>query len=249
MRKKQLIIPHYCKNCQHLTFLLREADPFQFSLLDYLKGTWKTHSCAQIHPNLIGEISQQTTYAELEESPKNLPFQYQPSTQSKKRHKLTIGIVLNVTEKDESHFITVITPENQILTIKILDNTNIIRAGSSIKLKGAARIGKDTYRLEKTEFTNPGRKTTHTKPTLEVYYQLILKAKDQEKLETFINRLIIVCNKNRSLPINIIPVMIKQEDNEQVFQRQMNIPLESDLLQKIEKVTVPESVQVAVRHL
>lgn len=248
MQKKQLIIPHYCKNCQHLTFLLREGEPFQFSLLDYIKGAWKAHSCAQIHPDLIQEVSQGAVYTELDRSPTSIPFQHQPTGQSKKRHNLTIGIVLNISENEGNRFVTVVTPENQILNVRILDAASTVTAGSPISLKGATRIGKDKYRLKRTDLVSPGRKITRKKPTANSYYQLILKAKDQEKLETFINRLIAVCNKNRSLPINIIPVLIKQENDEQVFQREMNLPLESDLLQKIEKITVPELVQVAVRH-
>ncbi|MBT4088308.1 MAG: hypothetical protein HOE30_07430 [Deltaproteobacteria bacterium] len=248
MPKKQLIIPHYCQSCKHLTFLLREAEPFQFRLLDYTKSSWESHSCAQIHPDLTEEVAQQSGYKELDESVQNIPFEHQPVSQSKKRLPLTIGVALNISVKDGSQIITVITPENQIVDVRILDNTRTVTAGKPINLKKAVRIGKNRYRLKQVEFVNPGKKTTQKQPAPVSTYQLILSAKDQEKLETFINRLVTVCYKNRSLPINVVPVPINQENDEQIFQREMNLPLESHLLQKIEKITVPESVQVTVRH-
>ncbi len=248
MPKKQLIIPHYCQSCQHLTFLLRESEPFQFSLLDYKKGLWEPHSCAQIRPGLTEEIRQQNKYQELDESPQTIPFKHQPSSQSKKRVPLTVGVVLDISVKDENRAITVVTPENQLIEVRVLDSTRTITAGKSIKLKNAVRIGKGKYRLKQAEFIDPRKKTVKKQSTPKSHYQLILSAKDQEKLETFINRLVSVCTKNRSLPINIVPVPIIQENDGQIFQREMNLPLESHLLQKIEKITVPESVQVTVRQ-
>jgi len=248
MPKKQLIIPHYCQSCQHLTFLLREAKPFQFSLLDYKKGSWEPHSCTQIHTGLTEEILQQNSYQELDESPQTIPFKHQPSSQSKKRLPLTVGVVLSNSVGDKSQTVTIVTPENQVVDVRILDNTRTVTAGKLIKLHKAVRIGKGKYRLKLLEFSNPRQKTPpHSAP--KSHYQLILSAKDQEKLETFINRLVSVCTKNRTLPINIVPVPIIQEDSEQIFQREMNLPLESPLLHKIEKITVPESVQVAVRQI
>ncbi len=248
MTKKQLIIPHYCQSCQHLTFLLREAEPFQFSLLDYKMGSWEPHSCTQINPELTEEILQQNRYQELDESPQTIPFKHQPSSQSKKRMPLTVGVVLDIIVNNENRTVTVINPENQLINVRILDSTRITTAGKSIKLNNAVRIGKGRYRLNQVEFINPRKKIPKKQSPSKSYYQLILRAKDQEKLETFINRLVTVCTKNRSLPINIVPVPIIQENNEQIFQREMNLPLESYLLQKIEKITVPESVQVTVRQ-
>ncbi|MBU2648376.1 hypothetical protein KKI24_26965 [bacterium] len=248
MQKKQLIIPHYCESCQHLTFFLREGEPEQFYQLDYMKGVWKPHSCSQIYPGLTETISKRNALSEIDWAPQNIAFKHQPGSQSKKRVPLTMGIVLNVTVKDESLLVDVITPENQLLNVKVLGTEPKISAGSAISLKKAVRIGKDKFRLESIDFINPGKKTAHKQPAVSSCYQLILKAKDQEKLETFINRLVTSCNKNRTLPINIVPLPIEHIDGEQIFNREMNLPLETDLLRKIEKITVPESVQVTVRQ-
>jgi hypothetical protein len=248
MPKKQLISPHYCQICQHLTFLLREAEPFQFSLVDYKKGSWEPHSCTQVHTGLIKEILQHNSYLELDESPQTIPFKHRPSSQSKKRLPLTVGVVLRNAVGDGNQTVTIVTPENQVADVRILDNTRTATVGKMIKLHKTVRIGKGKYRLKLLEFSNPRQKTpSHSAP--KSHYQLILSAEDQEKLETFINRLVTVCTKNRTLPINIVPVPITQVDSVQIFQREMNLPLESSLLQKIEKVTVPESVQVTVRQI
>jgi len=248
MPKKQLIIPHYCKKCQHLTFVVRESDPFQYNLLDFLKGTWKSHSCAQIHPGLIEDITKQDLINKLEWAPTSLNFAHQSTGQPKKRQPLTMGVILNVSGSETNVGVEVLTPENQLINVRILKHNRPVTAGRAINLKKAVRVGKDKYRLEKIESLNPGLKATMGKSTPESYYQLILKARDQEKLETFINRLIDTCNKNRILPVNVIPLPIERIEGEQIFKRELNLPLESELLRQIEKITVPESVQISVHQ-
>ncbi len=248
MPKKQLIIPHYCQQCQHLTFLVREAEPFQFQLLDFLKGAWKTHSCAQIQPTLVEKVAKKNVSDNISWDTSTIPFQHQPTAHPKKRQSLSMGIVLNVNLKNGSLGVEVVTPENQFLNVRILDTSRTVTAGKPINLKKAVRVGKDKYRVEKLDFLNPGKKPTAKKTKPDSFYQLILIAKDQEKLETFINRLVTTCNQARILPINIIPLPIETENGEQMFKREIHIPLETDLLLQIEKITVPESVQISVRH-
>lgn len=248
MPKKQLIIPHYCRQCRHLIFLVREGEPFQFQLMDFLKGAWKIHSCAQIQPALTEEVASQPAFNDIGWAPDTIPFDHQPAGQPKKRQSLSIGIILSVDQNRDSTAARVITPENQLLNLRILDTHRTITVGKAINLKKAVRVGKEKYRLEKLDFINPGTKAKTYKSKADPFYQLILTAQDQEKLETFINRIVTICNKERILPINIIPQPIESENSEQLFRRDIHLPLQADLLLKIEKITVPESVQVSVRH-
>lgn len=247
MARKQLIVPYYCQHCQHLTFLVREGEPFEFRLLDFLKSAWRPHSCSQIQPELTAEISNQEIYNQISWETDTISFQHKGTALVKKRQSLTAGIVLKVKEVNNNLAVEVVTPENQLLNVRILNPARTVSAGKAISLKKAVRIGKDKYRLEKLDFVNPGKKSTETKAKPDLHYQLVLDAKDQEKLETFINRLVATCNKNRILPINITPLPIETVEDEQIFKREVHLPLESELLKQIEKITVPESVQIILK--
>lgn len=224
------------------------GEPARFQLLDYIKGAWKNHSCAQIQPGIVDTLSGNHTIETLGWEPEFIPFQHQPSRSIKKRQPLTMGVVLKSEKNNENVMAEVVTPENQQLTIRILNPERPVRPGKAINLKRAVRVGKGKYRLEKLDFISPLKKSGTPKARLTPFYQLDLTAKDQEKLETFINQLVKTCNRNRMLPINVIPMPIDTIDGEQVFKREIHLPLESNLLLQIEKIMVPESVQITVRH-
>jgi len=58
--------------------------------------------------------------------------------------------------------------------------------------------------------------------------------------------LIETCIRRGTRPTYIIPRPIVQKDEVQKFQREINIPLNSELLKNIEKIGVPESVQINI---
>lgn len=248
MPKKQLIIPCYCNHCQHLTFIAREGAPGSYRMLDFIKGIWKPHTCAQIHPETIRQLVEKHRLEEIATDPDAIPFHFRGESTAKRREPLSMGVIVKLAQTGGKLTADVITPKNQILSVRILDSTRSIHAGRALNLKKAIKIGKDKYRLEKTDILTLNQKRTTRKTESEPFYQLLLNARDQEKLETFVNRLLAICKTARTLPLNIIPLPIEKIDSEQVFKREIHLPLNSDLLLQIEKLTVPESIQIAVRH-
>lgn len=248
MPRKQLIIPHYCKRCGHLTFVIREGEPFQFRLLDFCQQNWKPHSCAQIEPDLVTQIAGMDAYRQIQWHTHHIDFQHQAATPIRKRPALSIGVVLNISQESNTMTARVLTPENQMFEVRIPHPEKAVTAGKALALKKAVRIGKEKYRLEKLEYRNPGSSIKSSKTRTDPFFHLILQSRDQEKLETFINRLVNVCNNNRILPVNTIPLPIEENEGEQTFRREIHLPLASDLLQQIEKLTVPESVEISMRH-
>jgi len=142
MPKKQIIIPHYCTHCNHLSFVHREGNPFQFQLLDYIDGDWNPHSCAQIQPEMVDKLSAQDEYNDLNWDALTIPFQLQGKDTSKKRQPLAMGVVLNAKQTNDNLSVEVITPENQILNVRILNPSRPLTAGKAINLKRAVRVGK-----------------------------------------------------------------------------------------------------------
>jgi len=248
MPKKQLIIPCYCNHCQHLSFLTREESTGQYRMMDFIGETWTQHACAQIHPETVERLVKQHRCDNLAPEPELIPFQYQGESTARRREPLTVGIIVKLVRSDDKQTAEVITPHNQFLNIRVVDPTRSLHAGKALNLKKAIKVGKGKYRLEKAELLTPDRKSSTLKKRSDPFYHLLLNAKDQEKLETFVNRLLAICKKARTLPANILLLPIVKSDNEQIFNREIRLPLNSDLLLQIEKLTIPESIQISVHH-
>lgn len=249
MPKKLLIFPCYCNHCRHLSFIAREGAPGRYRMLDFIGGAWKQHSCAQVHPETINQLVDSHRFEDVSAAPETIPFRYQGESTAKRRESLTMGVIVKLDVNNHKQTADVVTPKNQLLNIRILDFTRPLYAGRALNLKKAIKVGKGKYRLEKTDILTPDQKSlSRKKSSPEPFYQILLHARDQEKLETFINRLLTTCKNARILPTNIIPLPVETEDNEQIFKREIHLPLNTELLLQIEKLTLPESIQISVRH-
>jgi ribosomal protein S10 len=231
-----------------LTFLFQpEGQPA--ALIDYAEKHWSPHPCHTARKDLLDNNRHLQKLAALKPPIEKIPFVHQERTTDPKTPRLNVGIVLTVTREDEQKVrLSVLTPDNTILEIKTTAPAGGIHPASLISLNNAIRIGRGRFRLDTLQPVRLPKTLTPQEHHAGTTVQILLSASDQEQLETCLKRLLNIGMKAKSLPSRITVRPVESNGNEQIFSRQLDLPITPEVLLSIEKTSLPESVQIQVRQ-
>ncbi|MCP4754212.1 MAG: hypothetical protein GY866_25275 [Proteobacteria bacterium] len=245
-----LLVPLYCANCRNLTFLATPRNEPGGTLIDYVETSWRQHPCVFVNQKLTLENPHVLEALKLQWGIRKIPFLHQKPLKPSRKQIHSLGIILSIPpEEDENRFLKAVTTENDIVEIKVLNPPPDLSAGALINLSKMTRVGSGKFRMREIDQIVLPENIARHYALDEEYYQLTLSADDQELLESFINRLLGIFLKQKFSPCSVVPLPITRNADGQIYHRQVNMPPQSDLLKRIENISIPESIQFSVRQI
>jgi len=250
MSLNHLVIPHYCPQCQNLSFIYRNDADTSPTFLDYDNSMWRYHACSYRHYQSLIKESQAKKLLDLEFGVQMIPFNHRESKSKKTQSLPSMGVIISIPQKEEEpRFIKVITIDNSIISLRILDFPPDLSVGLPIDLTECVRVGQGKYRLKKVSYLLPVSGEIEKKEDILEYYQLSIVANDPEQLETFVNKLLNTFLTFRFSPLSVLPFEVSQVENSNRYHRVINIPPVLGLKGILENIQIPEFIEIKLNQM
>ncbi|MDT8445389.1 MAG: hypothetical protein RRB13_00665 [bacterium] len=236
-----ILMPFYCPNCKGLVFLLKGGAPL---LLDRAHGDWAQHPCrrAQGKPLMDFDIVQQLVALPVGEG---FAFKFRPGGHHR-HEEPTGGVVLRLPDKFRPNF-QLITGENGLFEVR-LNGAEALKQGSLIELKGLKRTGPDRFRCESWSPAELAPREELMQERPQEIYRLILKAAEQEALESHCGRFLNYFER-KGEPVLGLLVLPVEGDDEPVYGRQILLSPEANVLGALERVALPAQVSYRIDQI
>ena len=248
MLTHELVIPFICAYCQNIALLFKPENESGIQLLDFFNSRWRQHTCATIKGKSLFDDNLIKALSELKWGIRKIP-RIAGLNQKTRQKRLSKGIILSIPQDGEQHFIKVLTLENTLIDIKTVKKSTDLSAGLLIDLSGAVRTGHRKFRLSKITQLLMRDELNQSSDTQKEFYQFLLTANDQEKLEVFVDRLTKTLLKQKSSPYSVVPTPITRSEAIEYHHRRVIIRSEPDILKNVENISLPESFRISIKQI
>ena len=250
MKIVEVLYPFYCFNCGNLAFVHRQLGDEQLRIADFISLKWQVHSCFKIDRDRFGNNPHIQKLHTLDWKSDRLPFVHRILPSVPKQRHYSAGIVISLpTDGKEGNPFMVLTPENSVIEIKSVQKTIPEICGVLIDISDHVRIGKGKFRINTiTRYVVPDYLQLIGQSAKDVY-QVNVSSTDAEKLETFVDRLLKVFVEQRIAPLSILPLKMTRSNRISKHHRQMTIPSNFDFNAIIEKLSVPDFIELSARQV
>ena len=247
MKTEELFIPFFCNNCQQLAFIYKQSSEQALQVIEFYKNAWNPHLCFNAKGDSIW--SHDPSLAKLEWGVQRIPVNF-PSKPKKKRHdEPSLGVVIELPQQEDSEespsFLKVLTMQGSVAYVRRTRKADLTSAGILIDFSQAKKIGNDKYRVSEFIQIHPQLEPDESDNQADVFC-FTLSARDQEQLESFVDRFLQNLSKNNLYLQYIIPLEIKPDRSDTPYQRKLAVSSAYKLKKAIETFTFPESIQISV---
>ncbi len=246
---EETVFPLYCPICRRLAFVVR-SESCRFVLADIAIGSWSIHPCFLSKPDIVKNDSAVEEILQTAAVSDRLPFVWYKNPPNYKNREGALGVVTKTAVSVRNAVqLEVVTTNNELLALKPLFAADGIRAGTVLDVRERVRIGKGRYRLEHCKRVPPPENFSDRLSVPKEYYKLVLSSIDQEKLESFVDRLLIFLDGECAVTLSVIPLAIAKKKECLYHRRQIIlIPVEK-LIKGIFQLPIPDHISLSVHQI
>lgn len=229
-----ILLPFYCPNCKGLVFLLKGKEPL---LLDHAHGQWAAHPCRRAQGKPLMQFDIVEKLIQLPEN-KGFAFKYRPGGHH--RHELPQGgVVLRLPDPHRPNH-QILTGENGLFEVRLPESQSLVQ-GCLIEVKGLKRTGPDRFRAESWAPAElpPSEELRFEAPT--EIYRLILRAAEQESLESHCGRFLHYFESHGSPALGLLALPVEDQEGP-LYGRQILLSPETNVLGALERIDLPAQV-------
>ena len=242
-------IPIHCPKCSQLTFLITKREAGENHLLSFSNDEWRHHGC--LHSINDDKLKNEAVEQALEGKKQLVRLNFMPADAGRplKNRPLTVGVILEFNRLESKTNLTILTPEEQVIQVRLTDNTSPLSAGLVVNLANLKRVGPNRYRLKEIEEIDLLKlvKTIADSET-QAIIQCYLSALDLERLEMNLNRLIDYMDKEQQCVLNVIPKSLFKTRKGLHFSREVCFIVRGKILETQDRLkSFPFSNEVDVK--
>jgi len=242
---KNLVIPFYCPRCGKYCFLYHLLDKNKIGIINSLEPPWEEHSCFQFGGE---EIRNNSYFEKLQQIPwgeERIPFKRRKKGKNKVQKKHYSGVILSI-ELEEAgvYLLRAIDDVEDVLEINYTGALDGLCAGMLVDLRKIVSLQTGRFRLQSIDQIVIEKEFTVPEKTPAEYYELKIWGKDQEQLETYMNRFVAQVKKDRGRLLAVVPLPLEEMEGEKRFTRKMIFLGQAGLIQILQGFSFPKGIDM-----